>query len=54
MTFQVVGVAYADATLRQLSVCEFADSDQFANLEVSYLIMMFYFCLRPYCKHYTS
>mmetsp|Transcript_48662 Transcript_48662/g.95398 ORF Transcript_48662/g.95398 Transcript_48662/m.95398 type:complete len:948 (-) Transcript_48662:170-3013(-) len=30
---RLVGVAFADATLRTLDVCEFVDSDRFANLE---------------------
>ena len=34
---QVVGVGYADATLRKFQVSEFTDNDQFSNLEVSIL-----------------
>ena len=32
---RVVGVGYTDATLRKFMVSEFADTDQFSNLEVS-------------------
>jgi DNA mismatch repair protein MSH2 len=32
--FQFVGVAFADATLRELGVCEFVDNDVYSNFEV--------------------
>jgi hypothetical protein len=30
----VIGIAYGDASLGKLGVCEFADTDQFSNFEV--------------------
>lgn len=32
---RVVGVAFADATVRELGVSEFVDNDLYSNLEVS-------------------
>ena len=37
---KVVGVAFAEPAERRLGVTEFLDSDQFSNLEVSYLMVM--------------
>ena len=33
---KVVGVAFADASVRELGVAEFADTDLFSNTEVGY------------------
>ena len=38
----MAGVAYLDASLRELSVSEFVDNDQLSNLEVRCLLQVLF------------